>query len=528
MSSKPFTRKTTTDVLKELQVNQKKMYGLERQRFSGLLSAGLTGSGIAGSGSPTEVIDTGFLKTAGDSMVGPFATAPTLITISGGVIDIGNSTSNYSSNIVITGEGIVADELDTILNAGFAGQWLILQANAVTPITIKHLTDNIRIPGGADYILQGQENILLKFDSITSQWVLVANFSAAAGGSGFINPAIADLKMRGFNVFLDADDDTGFISTIDNVIITKIGGATKILMDATDMEINLNLIPATSGLDIGAAGTNEQWSDASIDRILFRNNTTFTSGQTAIGTESGGELVLNSETAQPIHMRVGGGDTAQFTDSALHMQSGHNIVLLDGGTNATITKLSGLPLDIRATNGIKLTGGAVRVVDGDLNIDAGNLIVDNGATTTLTLVYGAGILDHKIVSNTGGMEYQVGTNDDHEFKVTGVIVGEFTNLGLGIGDGLFIRPRLNSNVIGIRVFDDNTWTIGQFGSILIPNQVTTTQPPTSANLDSWFGNDDDAIGSVSDFTESTGSGRHRLWTRARGEWRGIEMTIFPG
>lgn len=523
MSSKADLRKSQIDLIKEQKQEKKKTYGVLRQIHSGISTANSTDTGISSAGQPIENTQ-GFLKTSGDTMVGPFATYPADVTISGGIIDIGSDTSDYSSNIIVFGQGGAADELDTIVGAAFAGQWLLFQAVATTPITLKHLTGNIRIPSGNDYTVGGQENVLLKYDFISSQWVVVANFNDISGGGGFTNPATEALLMRTFSVFLDADDNSGFVSTTDDQILTKIGGVTRVTTDGVDMVVNLNIIPGspTGTVDLGATGINEQWNTGHINKIQFNNNTTFSSSIPAIGTESS-EIVINAPTGQTIHARVGGGDTFEITSSALQMQLGHNIVLLDADNNATITKLFGFPLELRALDGIDLAGGDVEVTDGDL-------LVDNGASTDFVMKYGAGSTDHIIRSNTGGFELQVGSGDDFEFKASGVTVTEISDLGIGIQDGLYLQPRtIGNDVIGIVPFRDSSvmGSIGSRGMILIPRQTTSTQPPSTSNLDSWFGDGDDAIGSVSDFTESTGSGRHRLWIKGSGEWRGVELSITP-
>lgn len=153
--------------------------------------------GTGPSGVPFPAIQR--LATKGDSMIGPIAFFPQAVTVAAGVIDIGIQTSDYSSRIIVLGQASVADDLDTILNARFAGQFLILQAVATTPITLKHLTGNIRIPSGIDYVVKGLESVILVFDSTSNEWVLVQ------GDSGITNPLTANLDFAGFDaVNLDA------------------------------------------------------------------------------------------------------------------------------------------------------------------------------------------------------------------------------------------------------------------------------------------------------------------------------------
>lgn len=136
------------------------------------------------------------LATQGDTMIGPIAFFPRAQTVVSGVVDVSSTSilQGYTSRIIVLGQGAVADDVDTIAGAAFAGQLLILQAVATTPITLKHLTDNIRIPSGNDYVVKGLESVILVFDSTSNEWVLVI------GDSGLTNPMTSDLDMATFDI----------------------------------------------------------------------------------------------------------------------------------------------------------------------------------------------------------------------------------------------------------------------------------------------------------------------------------------
>lgn len=94
---------------------------------------------------------------------------PPTITIAAGVATL----STGRSNILLAGEGGVADDLDTITTIGseYRSALLMLEAadDAVT-ITVKHNTGNILLVGGADFALDSARDKLLLFKD-GSNWV---------------------------------------------------------------------------------------------------------------------------------------------------------------------------------------------------------------------------------------------------------------------------------------------------------------------------------------------------------------------
>jgi len=53
------------------------------------------------------------LATKGDTMIGPIAFFPVVVTVSAGTIDIGEQTETYSSRVIVLGEGAVADDVNS-------------------------------------------------------------------------------------------------------------------------------------------------------------------------------------------------------------------------------------------------------------------------------------------------------------------------------------------------------------------------------------------------------------------------------
>ena len=115
----------------------------------------------------------GFLPTAGGTMIGPIAFYPVAIAISSGSIDIGKTTDNFTSRIILTPQSGTTDDLDTIVGAEHAGQLLFVQGVLGDTITIKHGTGNIRGFNEVDFILTDNDIIILMFDSIANEWAQI-------------------------------------------------------------------------------------------------------------------------------------------------------------------------------------------------------------------------------------------------------------------------------------------------------------------------------------------------------------------
>jgi len=176
-----------------------KFYGLIRNKIStpNTIAIPLGGEGSAAGDAAQD-----FLRKAGDSMIGPLAFFESGDTIISGVIDVGPlQPAQFTSRLVVNGEGIANDDLDTILNASFSGQLLMLQAGVGQVITLKHLTGNIRCGTGGDIAIGGNANIWLVFDSTQNQWttVGVASDSAVAGGA-FATQQLNNLLVTAVNV----------------------------------------------------------------------------------------------------------------------------------------------------------------------------------------------------------------------------------------------------------------------------------------------------------------------------------------
>lgn len=151
---------------------------------------------ILGTGSAASDRSGNFLRTEGDTMIGPIAFFPNATTVSSGAIDIGKTSSKFTSYIIVLGQGATDDFLDTITGAAFAGQICYLQAVTTTKITLTN-SGNIITPDGANLAVNAGNLATLIFDPTVSgggKWRVVAvSTGVAGGGAAGANTALSNL-----------------------------------------------------------------------------------------------------------------------------------------------------------------------------------------------------------------------------------------------------------------------------------------------------------------------------------------------
>jgi len=498
--SKASRRKTTIDSLIETRRELKKAYGAQRQAATGISAGSLGGIGSSGGSQAVNAPTSGLLKTAGDTMVGPIAFFPvsTLADLPAAgnnhTLNISRITSNsYSSNIKWGAGG--SDQMDIINGAAFAGQVLIIETTETLTQTIRDESNvtgppagNIKTLDGGNLVLGTRKTLVMFiFSSTDNFWHQLSNPVGGGGSEVFTwsadhnanNNALLGLKAIKFTV-------TGTVAATETGIFRTGGG---------DMEFN---VPDLKTYDISINGVNKFTLQA--------------------GRADFGPAVI---------LGVFDGDTDFVQSFKLNNQPGQ----------IQVTGSDGLTVQGSGTHGLRLTDNGT----GGVNVYNATLTVwdDTNDDSTIIMKYGpsAVFIDHKILSDTNGMEFQaLSSGDTIDFRAGSANLTAIIDLiGLHVEDGLFIepvKPTSGDNVIGISAFRDTSTlstTIGSQGSILIPLVLrdVSVLGLTSANLDSLFGNGPGAIGHVSDTTESTGSGRHRIWIKGSGEWRGIEATLFP-
>lgn len=217
---------------KEVQLDIKKLYGLNQTSNAvQQVSSSLAGSANQSPNQPQSQ----FLKTIGDTMVGPIAFFPNAITIASDAIDIGKDTEKYTSYIIITAQSGTADNLATITGAAFSGQMLWVQPISTHTITIKDGTGNIRTNTGADFVLGPSDTIAFIFDPTvgSGQWSLVSASTAAVSGANQSLSNLTDPTSVNQNLIPQVNIDLGttadpFQETYTNEVIfpDDIGGFT--------------------------------------------------------------------------------------------------------------------------------------------------------------------------------------------------------------------------------------------------------------------------------------------------------------
>jgi len=197
---KPWKVPSSLDRLKKQQIQIKEIQALHRNRntprpvASTAFSGTSAGSSQGGTGN--------FLRTVGDTMIGPLALAPPVdfrVQIdSDGIIDIGESSDNsqYSSNIQLDDIQPNTFVLDTIGGSAFDGQILVIRTFAPSiPFTISQATmangGNIQTLNDADFTVGDLRVMtfifdasLLVFTNTGGTWREITGDDTGGGGGG--------------------------------------------------------------------------------------------------------------------------------------------------------------------------------------------------------------------------------------------------------------------------------------------------------------------------------------------------------
>jgi len=214
-------------------------------------------TGQGSTGVPSE--GSGFLRTAGDTMIGPIAFLPRARTIATGVLTISTGTVGYSSYVHTLGEGATDDFLDTITGAAFAGQMLYMQSVSTTKITITNL-GNIITSGGTDLEVAAGDLATLIFDVTVSgggKWRVVGTSTGGAGGVAGANTALSNLvnpTSINQNLIPQVNKDLGssgnewqeaYLKSIEftgTISVPSAGANTRISASSGAMDFNVDLI----------------------------------------------------------------------------------------------------------------------------------------------------------------------------------------------------------------------------------------------------------------------------------------------
>ncbi len=454
-NGKAVTKKSLVDEVIKLKRENVKSYGQQRQRVS---SGAYIGTSGQKGGSDSNDISTAYLKTAGDTMIGPLAFYPKTQTIASGVIDVAESTGAYSSRVYIIGQSSAADNLEVILGSSHAGQILFFQpivaaitlqsylktatawssgtsynvgdvvlylsqrytcyvahtsSGSITPAdATKWHRNNIRITGSTEQVVAVDEIILLQYDSTDGVWTVVSG-----GGSG--GAGLADA-----NVWTN-------VNTFQNVVNMY---GTVNLGDATSDRVNFI---AKLGTDIDL----NTYDVKNMDRLKF--STTAGSGS-ALGTsDTGIEAQYSGGSSAGIKFQVPTSNIYQFfSGSTEKVNIGASTILLNSPVSVTgalamgTNKITGLGTPTATTDAATKAyvdsagGGWTGTATSDLNM-SGNDIYDSTGDVKFNDdldMQGNDIQDvdqfdfqvtgQRFNSTSSAIQYEVPSGDSHKFIVS--------------------------------------------------------------------------------------------------------------
>jgi hypothetical protein len=307
-NGKAVTKKSLVDEVIKLKRENVKSYGQQRQRVS---SGAYIGTSGQKGGSDSNDISTSYLKTAGDTMIGPLAFYPKTSTLSSGIMDASESTGAYSSRIYVIGQGSSADDLEVILGASHAGQILFFQpivaaitlqsylktatawssgtsynvgdvvlylsqrytcyvahtsSGSITPAdATKWHRNNIRITGATEQVVAVDEIILLQYDSTDGVWTVVSG-----GGSGGSNLLTSNNNFTGINSFTNASG----AFTVSNPTVSLGTNAGNInILGTLQMSANYATFSAMTAPSASLSTTRKLFVDTADNKLKIRTNT---------------------------------------------------------------------------------------------------------------------------------------------------------------------------------------------------------------------------------------------------------------
>jgi hypothetical protein len=287
-----------------------------------------------------------------------------------------------------------------------------------------------------------------------------------------------------------------------------------IYFDGTDIKATVasgtvNLTSGGSWVGTAASDLNMASFDiTSVDNISFINGTV-TANTPNICSSDGSMLDLNFKTGSTINFRENGVSKHTWTSTLYTFPNA-----ITSGT-LTFNDSSTSP----STNGqIQRNGSDLKVYSGGSLKNFSDMLEQG--LTNINFQYG-----QDITSTGSSLDYKIPSGDIHKFYISGTDTMEISVLGIGVEDGRYIQPIGSSDVIGIMPKQPtSTLSIGSRGTILLPNQASSSHPPTSSTLDSWFGTQSGACGLQYNSTQSAGTGRYRLWARHGTDWVRTEMS----
>ena len=367
-------RKTTVDVIKQQKKAAKKQFGLNRQNATGINASSssigalsqLNQGGSAGDNQST------FLRTSGDTMVGPFAMwrgSQLFFPTSGNdnTLDLSIEGAYTSHWIWAVGGG--SNQLEEIQNASFNGQLLFIESTATVTQTIKDesasglvaSSPNIKTLDGNDLVLGTDKTIVLfMFSDIDNMWHqvsspgginLLSSTNTWTGGNtwtGSVGFAGASTSITSPNIYIgDATSDT--VNILGNISSTGVNTWTGINTFASPTSFSVtspNIYigdEATDTINITGTASHQgdidmnTWDIFAVDRVKFSQ--TEGSGDALASTDTGIEAIYTSTlpfgmkiqipTANSAIFQIVRGSTEMLNISALGLLIGDDMSMSD-------------------------------------------------------------------------------------------------------------------------------------------------------------------------------------------------------
>lgn len=380
-NGKAKTGRTQIDEIISLKREQKKQFGVQRMQNSGVKILPSSSGNLTSQGGVSTNV--GFLKTAGDSMMGPIAFSQKVKALSGGIIDISESTGTGYSSYVIASCGAGINDLNTLTGTKHNGQLLFLDAPATVTVRLKHNTGNIFIPDAADFDIIPSSVAILIYDETIAKWNFVSAFARGGGADNLGNhTATLDLKMNDNKIYLDTSLTKSIISTstvTQYINDQSAGGSHEFYVDSLTIPkfaITETSIESKVDLDMNTFDIKD------VDRLKF--STIVGSGNSLLSTDTGIETLYAS--ALPFGMKI----QIPSTNSA--------VLSINRGTSEIInissigTILNGnVYLGTTSSDNIKINGGRVHSgSSSEIGIYVTNSTATVGTEGTLQMPYDTG------------------------------------------------------------------------------------------------------------------------------------------
>lgn len=451
MTSKGQRKPTYTKRMKDLDDARTDIYSLVRRvQFPLTISVPSLNTGGGSLGGSGGAVGGNFLPTAGGTMIGPIAFFPQPVTISTGQINIGSSSGDYTSYVIVLGQGGIDDDLDTILNGAFSGQELFLQATSTTQITLKHATGNIHTPAGADFVIPPNNIAQLILDPTSGSGVWrVIGLSSTGGAGDFANRALSNLSSpTTINQTLLPDTDAlrdlgSALKSWDSLFVGKVR-----FDDAqsapTASSATLTQKHSTGGMDFNVDDSADKyfWYFDGVNKYDM-SQTSFTAPNIILSNT----LTINDSAIDP-------SANGQFSRNSV------DVKVYSGGAVRSLS-------DIGAAGGanVNLSNLAVTSINQDLLPQAGKKLGDSG----------------NIWSSSTINKYVVGT--------AGTIVGADMSITGTVGGALSLNFPTGGQ-INVRENDVSKWTLSSTSltgaNIILSNTFTLNDSVTNPSANGQF------------------------------------------